>query len=35
MHITLKDILEVLVFGLGFGSIAAVGTWWERKHRKP
>jgi hypothetical protein len=35
MHVTLKDVLEVLVFGLGFDSVAATGTWWDRKHRKP
>jgi len=34
MHIALKDILGVLVFGLGFGAIAVAGTWWDRKHRK-
>jgi hypothetical protein len=35
MHIALKDFLGVLVFGLMFGALAATGTWWDRKHRKP
>jgi hypothetical protein len=35
MHITLKDGPEVLVFGLVLGSVAAAGSWRDRKRRKP
>ena len=35
MHFSLKDIVEVLVFGVVFGALAIAGTWWDRKHRKP
>jgi hypothetical protein len=35
MHIALKDVLEVLVFGLVCAAVAAAGTWWDRKHRRP